>query len=85
VSREDVDRTVREILQTVLGRRFARHEEIRRSRESAWDSLAHVNILFSIESELGIQFRADELDDLDSLEKLVAAAEAHLQPIAYPP
>jgi acyl carrier protein len=79
VSRDDIDRTVREVLATVLERRIASREEMRRAQEPAWDSLAHVNIVFSIESELGIQFRADELDGLDSVEKLVDTAYAHLR------
>ncbi len=82
MSREDVDRTVREILETVLQRKVPSREEVRRSKEPAWDSLAHVNIVFSIESELGIQFLAEELGELDTLEKLVERAEAHLRAIA---
>ncbi len=78
MSREDVERTVREILATVLRRRIAAREEVRRSDEPAWDSLAHVNVVFSIESELGIQFLAEELGELDTVEKLVERAEAHL-------
>ena len=28
-----------------------------------WDSLAHINLMFSIESEFGITFQGDELAD----------------------
>ncbi len=79
MSREAVDRTVREVLATVLGRRIPPGQPVNRAQEGAWDSLAHVNILFSIESELGIQFGAEELEGLNSLDKLVDAAFAHLR------
>ncbi len=79
MSRERVDRTVREVLQAVLGREVGAGEDVRRSDEPAWDSLAHVNVVFAIEGELGIQFLAEELGELDTVEKLVAAAEAHLR------
>ncbi len=77
--REDVDRTVRDVVQAVLRRKVAPREEVRRAQEPAWDSLAHVNIVFSIESELGIQFSAEELGVLDTIEKLVDGAAAHLR------
>ena len=79
MSRTRIDDSVREVLQTVLDRRIAADEDVRRADEPRWDSLAHVNLVFSIESELGIQFGPEELDGLDSLERLVLAAEAHLR------
>jgi acyl carrier protein len=79
MSREETGRTVREIVLAVLQRKLAEHEDLRRDQEPAWDSLAHVNLVFTIESELGIQFDADELGELDSVGKLVDAAEVHLR------
>ncbi len=79
MSREDVERTVREVLGTVLRREIGVREEVRRAREPGWDSLAHVNLVFAIEGELGIQFSAEELGALDTVERLVDAAEAHLR------
>jgi acyl carrier protein len=79
MSRADVERTVREVLGAVLGRRIGPVEDVRRADEPAWDSLAHVNLVFSIEGELGIQYGAEELGELDSVGKLVDAAEAHLR------
>jgi acyl carrier protein len=74
------NQVIREIMQVVLkldpmpppGADLLRRDEPR------WDSLGHVNLIFSIESELQIQFDAEELAELDSLSKLVRAAEAHL-------
>jgi acyl carrier protein len=74
----DIRKAVRETMQIVLKRDIAPHEELRRRDVSEWDSLAHVNLVFAIESELQIQFEADELGELDSLSKLVTAAERHV-------
>jgi acyl carrier protein len=74
----DVRQLVRETMQAVLERDIAPYEDLVRQDIAAWDSLAHVNLVFAIESELQIQFGADELGELDSLSKLVTAAEAHL-------
>jgi acyl carrier protein len=83
VSREQIDRTVREVVGAVLRRTIAPGEQVRRSDEPGWDSLAHVNIVFAVEGELGIQLSAEELGELDTLDKLADAAEAHLR--AEPP
>jgi acyl carrier protein len=76
----DTSQVIREIMQAVLqldtlpppGR------DLLQSNEPRWDSLGHVNLIYSIESELQIQFDAGELAELDSLHKLVSAAERHL-------
>ena len=78
MTRARVEAKVREVVQEVLGRPLRAGEELRRAEEPRWDSLAHVNLVFALESELGIQFGAEELDALDSLERLITAAEAHL-------
>ncbi len=87
MTREQIDRIVREVVGAVLRRRIAPGEEVRRSEEPGWDSLAHVNIVFAVEGELGIQLSAEELGELDTIEKLVDAALAHLgadAPRAWP-
>ncbi len=79
MSRARVEAAVRDVMQATLGRKVVEGGDVRRADEPGWDSLAHVNLIFSIESELGIQFGPEELDGLDSLERLVLAAEAHLR------
>lgn len=39
-----------------------------------WDSLKHIEIVFAIEDELGIQFSEAELAELDSVASIVDAA-----------
>jgi len=38
-----------------------------------WDSLAQVNLLSALEERLNIQFTADEMADIDSVGKIIAA------------
>jgi acyl carrier protein len=46
------------------------------SRDIAgWDSLAHINLMFSIESAFGMQFIGNELADLRDIGELKAALE----------
>jgi acyl carrier protein len=42
-----------------------------------WDSLKHIEIMFALEDELGIQFSEAELADLDSVASIVDAAMGH--------
>lgn len=78
----DVRELIRETMQTVLQRNIGAQEDLRRRQAPEWDSLAHVNLVFAIESELQIQFAAEELGELDSLSKLVTAAQAHLRELS---
>jgi acyl carrier protein len=79
VTRGDVESVVRGVLETVFGRTIAPDENPRRETEAAWDSLKHVELIFSVEESLGIQFSAEELGELNSYDKLVVAAEAYLR------
>ncbi len=79
MNRPEIEAAVRRVLQTVVGRELAAGEELSRADEPRWDSLKHVEILFGVEEALGIQYDAEELAELDSVGKLVAAAEARLR------
>jgi acyl carrier protein len=79
VSRAEIEAAIRQALETVLGRMIAPGENVRRDRESSWDSLKHVELIFSVEDTLDIQFEAEELGALDSYGKLVDAAEMRLR------
>jgi acyl carrier protein len=79
VSRAEVESAIRQVLETVLRRTIAPGEDVQREKESTWDSLKHVELIFSVEEALGIQFDAEELGELDSYSKLVDAAEGRLR------
>ena len=48
------------------------------SRENLaqWDSLKQIEVIFAIEDELNLQFPEEMLPDLNSVERIVSAAEA---------
>lgn len=79
MSLPEIEHVVRDAMQTILGQTFAPGEDVRRDSVPSWDSLRHVELIFAIESSLNVQFTADEMGELDSLQKLVNAAEVHLR------
>jgi acyl carrier protein len=40
-----------------------------------WDSLAHLRLLMAVEEEYGVTFSADEISELDSVERIGEAVE----------
>lgn len=47
-------------------------DHARRDSVEEWDSLSHVEILFAIEQEQGVEFREDVMDQLDSVDAITA-------------
>ena len=78
-SRDAVEERIREIMAMVLKREVAPGETVTYGTEPAWDSLRHVEIIFSIEGEFGVRFQEAELAELNSLNALVDAV-ARLTP-----
>ena len=76
--RDEVDRRVREIMAVVLKRPIGPGESVARERERAWDSLRHVELVFSIEDEFGVTFDEEELAGLTSLDGFVDAITRRL-------
>ena len=44
-----------------------------------WDSLNHVQILFTLEQELGIQFPINEIQDLNNIGDLVELMKKYMK------
>ena len=61
VMTDDVGGRVRRIFSLVLKRPIAADEELVREHEAAWDSLRHMEILFTVEEEFDCTFTEDEL------------------------
>lgn len=69
----EIERTVRDVLGTILRQRFEAGAGISRGNTPAWDSLKHIEIMFALEDEFGIEFSEEELASLDSVPKIVDA------------
>jgi acyl carrier protein len=73
MNRQQIKTVVLSVLKTVL--KCEVDDEGSRERLSQWDSLKHIEVIFVIEDELNIQFSEEILPDLNSVERLVDAAE----------
>lgn len=71
---------VRRVLSAVLKQDLTAMASVSRSDLPAWDSLKHVQVIFAIEDEFGVEFSSEELPGLDSDAKIVAAIEARHAP-----
>ena len=71
MSYKDINLIVLDVFEAVLKRTFEEGENITRQDTPEWDSLKHMEVIFALEDELGIEFSEDELVRLDSLAKIV--------------
>ncbi len=75
---DEIFTETRRLLSQTLGRDLKEGECPSRQTEPKWDSLKHVELLFSIEDQFGIRFGGEEMAALDSLPKLVSAVEQQI-------
>jgi acyl carrier protein len=78
-SRDEVEERIREIMALVLERTVSPGEAISFGTEPAWDSLRHVELIFSIEDEFQIRFEEPDLAELTSLHALTEAVSQRTQ------
>jgi acyl carrier protein len=76
MDRNQIEQTVLAVLSAVLKHPFPAGTDVRRGDCPAWDSLRHIEIMFTLEDELGMEFSETELAALDSVTKIVEAALA---------
>ena len=62
---------------SVLRRPVPAGENVTREGEPRWDSLRHVELIFSIEDEFGLTFDEADLAELNNLDSLVEAVGRH--------
>ena len=73
MSPEDIERKVLLVLSAVLKRDFDVGSNVVREQTGGWDSLKHVEIMFALEDEFGLEFSEQELGGLDSTAAIVKA------------
>ncbi len=71
----DTIETLLNILTTVL--KCPVTAESTRENTPQWDSLKHIEVIFILEDEFGIQFTEEEMGALNSVGKLAAKIAAH--------
>ena len=68
------------ILSALLKRNLDSAAQLTRENTAGWDSLKHVELLFAIEDEFGVEFDEQEQAELDSLAKIVSVVRAKHAP-----
>jgi len=78
LSEEGVDGRVLQVFRDVLGDESLQLDDATTAIDvPGWDSLAHINIMYSLEAEFGVQFTDDQLtsfQDVGELRRFLAAA-----------
>lgn len=74
MSSASIQDTVLQVAGSVL--KHEMHAGSTRENTPRWDSLKHVELVFAIEDELGIQFDETELGQLDSVQAIVRLAQS---------
>ena len=65
-----VHKRLETIFQTVIDDELTLTDEMTPRDVKGWDSVAHINLMFSIESEFGIQFPGNELAEFRNIGEL---------------
>jgi acyl carrier protein len=74
----DISNRVREIVADITNSRLADIDDNAGAAITAgWDPVAQINIIASIEMEFGLTFSADEMQSLNSIQKIVPAIKNH--------
>jgi acyl carrier protein len=68
---------VRQIMGEVLRESIVPGQDVARESAPGWDSLKHVELLFTLEDACEIKFDRQEFADLNSLDALVSAIDRH--------
>lgn len=76
MQRQEIEQIVCQVLSDVLQIEIKPGETIDRDNLSEWNSLKHMELLFSIEEKFDIQFTQEELAQINSLDQIVTRLEA---------
>jgi len=71
----EIEQIVLGVLEAVLRRPFPPGIDVVRESTEGWDSLKHVEIVFAIEEEAGVEFPESMLAELDRASSFVRAIE----------
>ena len=77
MTRDDLQLRVREVLSLVLRQPFPVEVPVTRADVPEWDSLSHIEIIYTLEESLDVRFSEEEMTGLDSSAAIVDAVERH--------
>ena len=63
------------ILSTIFKRPISLEENVSMENEDLWDSLKHIEIIVTIEEELGVSFAPEDIPQLTSMNKIIKKVE----------
>ncbi len=78
MSASDLEARVRSTLSLALGVEVPEAGPFARLAVPKWDSLKHVEVIFMLEDEFGVQFTEDEFPALKCVESIVEKVRTHL-------
>jgi len=74
----DISNKVRQIVADITNNRLSDIDENSGAATTdGWDSVAQINIIASIEMEFGLTFSAEEMQSLNSIQRLIPAIKSH--------
>lgn len=79
MTERDLDRTISEILSRILALEIAPGQQVHRKDVDRWDSLKNLEIVFALESALGVTFDEEDITSVegaDDLKKVCLRNEA---------
>ena len=68
-----MEKQIVEILSILLGQEFSVGEDVSMENQELWDSMKHIEIITTIEEELGVSFKIEDIPQLTSMEKIIEA------------
>lgn len=70
-----VQNHIAEIFSTIFKRKINSSDNVSVDNEMLWDSLKHIELIMTIEGELGVTFNKEDISKLTSLQKIIETVE----------
>ena len=68
-----MDKQTVESLSILLGQEFTIDDDVSMENQELWDSIKHIEIITTLEEELGISFNTEDIPKLTSMKKIIEA------------
>ncbi len=68
----DIDKKVKEVLSILFQKEIASLDSFSMETEPLWDSIKHIEVIMTLEDELGVSFPPEQIPQLTSAARLIA-------------